>query len=44
MGGSALIGGVLALVNLPETLGEKLPETMEEAINLGKKKQQKEIT
>lgn len=37
MGGSALIGGLLALVNLPETLGQKLPETMQEAIDLGKK-------
>ena len=36
MGGSALLGGLLAMVNLPETLGKKLPENMEEALNLGK--------
>ncbi len=40
MGGSALLGGVLVLVNLPETLGRKLPETMEEAFRLGKPKSQ----
>ena len=38
LGGSALLGGVFALLNLPETLGKKLPETMEEALDLGKKK------
>ena len=38
LGGSALLGGIFALLNLPETLGKKLPETMEEALNLGKKK------
>lgn len=37
LGGSALLGGIFALVNLPETLGKKLPETMEEALNLNKK-------
>ena len=37
-GGSALLGGIFALLNLPETLGKKLPETMEEALDLGKKK------
>ena len=37
MGGSALIGGIVAWINLPETLGKPLPETMEDAINLGKK-------
>ena len=38
LGGSALLGGIFALLNLPETLGKKLPETMEEALDLGKKK------
>ena len=37
LGGSALLGGIFALINLPETLGKKLPETMEEALNLNKK-------
>ena len=37
LGGSALLGGIFALLNLPETLGKKLPETMEEALNLNKK-------
>ena len=37
LGGSALLGGIIALINLPETLGKKLPETMEEALNLNKK-------
>ena len=30
-------GGIVAWINLPETLGKPLPETMEDAINLGKK-------
>jgi len=34
MGGSSLIGGLVALLNLPETLGKKLPENMEDALNL----------
>ena len=38
MGGSALIGGIIALINLPETLGEALPENMDDAVNLGKKR------
>ena len=38
MGGSSLLGGIMILINLPETLGEPLPETMEEALNLGNKK------
>ena len=38
LGGSALLGGIFALLNLPETLGKKLPETMQEALDLGKKK------
>jgi len=42
MGGSALIGGVLALFMLPETLGSALPETMEDALALGSKKKQTE--
>ena len=37
LGGSALLGGIFALINLPETLGKKLPETMDEALNLNKK-------
>jgi hypothetical protein len=37
MGGSAFIGGILALIFLPETFGKPLPETMEDAINLDKK-------
>lgn len=36
MGGSAFIGGIVALICLPETLGQKLPESMEDALNLGK--------
>ena len=35
MGIAALVAGVMAL-NFPETVGNKLPETMEEAINIGK--------
>ena len=38
LGGSALLGGIFALINLPETLGKKLPETMEDALNLSKEK------
>jgi len=37
MGASSLVGGIMILINLPETLGEPLPETMAEALNLGKK-------
>ena len=37
MGGSALLGGIFALINLPETYGKPLPETMEDALNLGRK-------
>lgn len=37
MGGSSLVGGVLVFLLLPETLGEALPVTMEEAMLLGKK-------
>ena len=36
MGGSALIGGIIALLFLPETLGKPLPETMEDAVNLSR--------
>ena len=35
MGIVAVIAGALAL-KLPETVGNKLPETMDEAINIGK--------
>lgn len=35
-GGMALLAGALVLV-VPETLGAKLPDTMEEASRLGKK-------
>ena len=42
LGGSALLGGIFALINLPETLGKKLPETMEEALNLNKKQKKEE--
>merc|ERR1711936_37718 len=37
MGSFSLLGGILVLLILPETLGSKLPDTMEEALNLGKK-------
>merc|ERR1712037_431073 len=42
MGGFSLLGGILVLIVLPETLGSKLPDTMEEALNLGKKKSTEE--
>ena len=35
MGGSALVGGALAVL-LPETLGEPLPETMDDVKRMGK--------
>ena len=35
MGIMAVVAGTLALL-LPETVGSKLPESMEEAINIGK--------
>ena len=38
MGASSLFGGIIILINLPETRGEPLPETMEEALNLGRGK------
>ena len=38
MGGSSLLGGLLILIGLPETLGKPLPETMEEALDLSRKK------
>lgn len=41
MGGSSLVGGALVFLNLPETLGELLPDTMEEALLLGKTKKKK---
>jgi len=37
MGGSALIGGIIAWLFLPETLGKPLPETMEDAVNLSRR-------
>lgn len=38
MGSGALVGGILVFLSLPETLGEKLPDTMEEALMMGKNK------
>merc|ERR1711890_207626 len=38
MGGSSLLGGILVFLVMPETLGEALPVTMEEALLLGKNK------
>jgi len=38
MGSSSLIGGILVFLSLPETLGKPLPQTMEEALALDKKK------
>lgn len=35
MGSVATVAGIVALF-FPETIGEKLPETMEDAINVGK--------
>ena len=35
LGVSAVIGGILALF-FPETVGLKLPQTMEDALNIGK--------
>jgi len=40
LGSISAIGGVLVFMFLPETLGEKLPESMEEALQLGKSKKQ----
>ena len=34
MGAGSLIGGVLVFIFLPETLGKKLPDSMQEALNL----------
>ena len=34
MGTGSLIGGILVFVFLPETLGKKLPDSMQEALNL----------
>ena len=34
MGTGSLIGGILVFVFLPETLGKKLPSSMQEALNL----------
>jgi len=36
MGSGSLLGGILVIMFLPETLGKRLPETMEEALDLGK--------
>ena len=41
LGSVAVIAGLFAIA-FPETTGEKMPETMEEAINIGKK--EKRIT
>ena len=43
MGGAALVAGLLALVNLPETLGERLPESVEEALALGAASKRKNL-
>ena len=37
MGSVAVIAGLFA-VSFPETTGEKMPETIEEALNIGKRK------
>ena len=37
MGTGSLIGGILVFVFLPETLGKKLPSSMQEALNLSNK-------
>ena len=34
MGAGSLIGGLLVFFFLPETLGKKLPDSMQEALNL----------
>ena len=38
MGGAGVIAAVLVMLFLPETLNQKLPETMDEALALGKRK------
>lgn len=43
MGGVAIIAGILAIF-FPETLGERLPETMDDAINIGKNSNRTLIT
>ena len=42
MGVSVFVSGLLALF-LPETVGNRLPETMDEALNIGCKQDFKEI-
>jgi len=36
MGSGSLVGGILVYLFLPETLGKKLPESMDDALQLGK--------
>jgi len=44
MGGSAFVGGVIAILLLPETLGYSLPETMDEALALGSRRKDSDIS
>ena len=34
MGAGSFLGGILVFIFLPETLGKKLPDSMQEALNL----------
>ena len=37
MGVAGILAGILVILILPETSGQSLPETMEEALQLGKR-------